>query len=58
MKKCILAFNTWETFVFLSNFYVSLTPKPTLINKQIKNYISTMNFMFTLRNSESNIEVQ
>lgn len=36
MKKCILAFNTWKTFVFLSNFYVSLTPKPTLINKQIK----------------------
>lgn len=36
MKKCILAFKTWKTFVFLSNFHVSLTPEPTLINKQIK----------------------
>lgn len=42
-EKCILKFDSWKTFVFLSNFYISLTPKPILIkneNKQ-KNYVST-----------------
>lgn len=30
-EKCILEFDSWKTFVFLSNFYNSLTPKPILI---------------------------
>jgi len=30
-EKCVLEFDSWKTFVFLSNFYISLTPKTILI---------------------------